>query len=39
VRDLDMLAQAVRDVDPVLVGIDPLTAYVGQVDSRMRDIQ
>jgi hypothetical protein len=33
VRDLDMLAQAIREVDPVLVGIDPLSAYLGQVDT------
>ena len=33
VRDLDMLAAAIREVEPTLVIIDPITAYLGQVDT------
>jgi putative DNA primase/helicase len=33
VRDLDMLAAAIREVEPSLVIIDPITAYLGQVDT------
>lgn len=33
VRDLAALAQAVREVDPILIIVDPITAYLGQVDT------
>jgi hypothetical protein len=33
VRDLDILAAAICEVQPVLVIVDPITAYLGQVDT------
>jgi hypothetical protein len=33
VRDLDMLAAAIRQVQPVLIVIDPITGYLGKVDT------
>lgn len=32
-RDLDMIAAALREVQPVLIVIDPVTAYLGRVDA------
>ena len=33
VRDLDMLMAAVREVRPIVVGIDPFSAYLGRTDT------
>ncbi|HXG86935.1 MAG TPA: AAA family ATPase [Vicinamibacterales bacterium] len=33
VRDLQVLAEAIREVDPMLVDIDPLNAYLGGTDT------
>ncbi len=33
VRDLDMLATAIRQVQPVLVVLDPISAYLGKTDT------
>ena len=32
-KDLDMLMQAVREVRPIFVGIDPISAYLGRTDT------
>lgn len=32
-KDLDMLMQAVREVRPIFVGIDPISAYLGGTDT------
>jgi hypothetical protein len=33
VRDMQLLEQAVSQVQPLLVGVDPITAYLGHVDT------
>jgi putative DNA primase/helicase len=33
VRDLKILAEAIREVQPIIVDIDPLTAYLGGTDT------